>query len=43
MGDLHKEKYSEDEEKARALSWKLFLIVGVAACAFSGAVIFFVL
>jgi hypothetical protein len=37
------QKYSADEEKARALSWKLFLIVSASVCAFAGAVIFFVL
>ena len=43
MGDLQNAKYSEDEERARAFSMKLFLIVTVAASLFTGAVIIFVL
>jgi len=41
MGDHH--KISADEERARALAWKMFLIIAGAASAFAGAVYFFVL
>jgi hypothetical protein len=34
---------ADDEAKARALSWKMFLIIGAAAAAFAGSVYFFVL
>ena len=37
------QKHSPEEEMARSLSWKLFLIVSAAAAAFAGAVYFFVL
>jgi hypothetical protein len=41
MSDQHRN--SDHEEVARALSWKMFLIISAAAGVFSGAVYFFVL